>query len=390
MDRSVDAFVKAHAAFKVKRQTVSYNYGDVSRLRETATYVLHNEGTDTVQVAPLPPRVMELQPDMTAVVDGGKRASILPSFEVRRRIIGHLTSSGISDEGRDAWIRLLQGGQQKPQGDEDFKEALETARNSLRAIEIEESRRDFYNFLLRKTEDGKYIPFIGLPEPVDPGEFVLVEFSRTRFESENTSLLGRLTGRHEVHQRFSIGARHSAHLTVEPPPGTQIIEREEPAHWPDGAGIQIREDTHWNVYLPLDEKDQIWDARDDADVDPDDDGWEANLTFSVPNQVYWISFFLILLLTILPKLLVNGSSTGDPTQVGSLIGLFVLVGGVYIPILVAHLDEPPVFGYLLKTGAIMAILALWWTGLAIWAPYAWDPLVLGGLAATVEAALALV
>ncbi len=381
MSLDADPLVKAQTCLNVKRQAVSYEYEDVTTLHEESVYVLVNESQEAAEMVALPPRAMEVQPDMTARIDGRSRGSIVPSQEVQRRLLKDLDEHGLSREGTQAWEKLLEGGLPHP----DRQDLIERARQALDGLGLEPARRGFYEHVLQAKLAGKYVPFVALPDPVEPGRFVLVEFTRRRLEEPDRTLKGRLAGRYEVTKRFPVGVGHSIHLSIDAPPGTLIKTRRTPPRWPDDAGVQLDEATRWNLYLSVDAKQRIHEA--DPDADPITMDGLASLTYVLPMQVHIVSMFLLLLLALVPRVLFQEVVTSQPPGMPALIGLFILTGGIYIPVLMSRSEQPPAFRYMLKTGALMAMLALWWVGAGTWRPEALAPLVAGVLAALSELGL---
>lgn len=375
------SLVDAHASFTVMRQAVTYGHEDVTRKHEESVYVLLNESQAPVDLVALPPRLMEIQPDMTARIDGRARGSIVPSGEVRRRLLADLKEAGVSQAARDAWDELLKGGQPRVL-DEQRSERVDRARRGLDEVEMDAEREAFFDHLLRAKQAGKYVPFVALPEPVQPGRFALIEFSRRRVEGQSASWSEKLLGRYEIDQRFPIGVGHSVHVSVNAPPGTRIRERRTPPEWPEDVGVQTDEADRWNLYLSVDAKQRIY--REKEDEDPLTMDGLASLVCVLPTQVYVVSAFLLLMLALVPCLLFQQVVTPEPPGMAALIALYILVGGIYVPVLMARSEEPPAFRYMLKTGAVMAVLALWWVGAGNWRPDALAPLIVGVLAALAE------
>lgn len=314
---------------------------------------------------------------MEARVDGEGKATIIPSGEVRRRLVGLLASRGISDEGREAIDSLLQGGQEFSAGDSPGEETIRQARNGLRNCSLRHNERDFFDDLVSSADEGKYVPFISLPSPLEPGGFVSLQFERMKSSGRKTSsiILGPLLGHFESRQRFSIGRLHSTHLRIHAPAGTDIKACSPPDHWPDGTGKATESGASWRIYLPFRDKPPIWDAAEN--LDPDDPEWKAVCSFQTPSALHFVFLFLFSLLALAPRLLV-GVCGGEPCiRTGELLNLFVLAGGVLVPVFLAEFRNPLPFRYVGWNAAFLAVLALAWFGLAVINPTAWYATIAG-------------
>ncbi len=145
----------------------------------------------------------------------------------------------------------------------------------------------------------------------------------------------------------------------------------------------------WNIYLPLRLKTQLWQNKEAQNLDPSSDSWSANTRFALPFLVHLTLALVAGLMTLGPRLLLDYTADGPVLEVASLLNLYVLVGGIAVPLLLAHLQHRPVFRYLgFHLGAI-AVLGIWWLLLAPINPTVWDAAIVGGALTAKEALLAL-
>ncbi len=272
------------------RAVHTYDYEDYEFLREGASYLVSNDGPDPITVVSLPPRVMELQVDMVAELNGSQEVPIAPSGEVRALLVERLQAAGYPGDACDAFRRILRGGDQSPRDDEKLSEDVEHCKQSLRALSGTLSPRDLevFNKILREAGRGKYMPFIVLPEPLEPGGVVSIDFQRARPTGISfwALPLGFLLGRFYLSLPLAIGTGHSTHIRIRPADGTQLTRTRRPDHWPKGTGTDTRSADLWNIYLDHDAKKGIWFKRDKMGAQPGDDAWPANIGFGIRPLIH--------------------------------------------------------------------------------------------------------
>lgn len=352
------------SASRIVRAVHTYNYEDYESLREGTSYLVRNDGPNPISVVSLPPRVMELQVDMVAELNGSREVPIAPSGEIRSILLEKLREAGYPDDACDAFDRILAGGDRNPREDDQLSQDVEDCKEALRGLSgtLSERDRGAFNKILREAGRGKYMPFIVLPEPLEPDGIASIDFQRTR----HTKILfraiarGFLLGRFNLSLPLAIGTEHSTHIRVRPADGTQFTRTDQPEHWPRNTGTDTESQDLWNIYLDHDAKKGIWFKRDKMGAQPGDDAWPANIGFGIRPLIHAVLAASFGLLAVGPYLLVDVAESGLLFDPSKFINVLILIGGIFVPFLLAHLQDQAVFHYLGFHALLVAVTAIGW------------------------------
>ncbi len=299
--------VEAILFSQTSRASHTYRFDSPIQLAEESGYVITNIKDGPIRFLALPPRKMEVQVEMTALVDGRTVRPILASSHTFDLMADVLRSASAPQEAIQLLRTLFLGGKHYERNEAAILASCRQF-NSIKSQfyrRLDANKRAALDKIVKQATKRKYRPIVDLGRELQPGESVRVDFHRLRTTdvATKTAWVGSLLGRYRVPFRFNLEAVHSSHFTVRPPPGTLLGKCSQPPHWAD-VGTQPQNQELWYTYLSIHDKTKVLRAKRKAKLDkkPDDPAWFGTIRFAVELHVYLVLMFVFGLLAIVPWL----------------------------------------------------------------------------------------